>query len=535
MTNKSKVLALKYRPQTFKDLIGQKEISIAIFNSIKNNNSSNAYLFTGIRGIGKTTFARLVAKALNCENGVANLCNNNFCSNCESIINSNHIDVLEIDAATNTSVDNVRELIEFSRYAPTVARFKVFIIDEVHMLSKQAFNALLKTLEEPPAYLKFIFATTEVKKIPVTVISRCQRYDLSRIKSEELYDYLKNVTSKEEKKIEDSAIKLIVKISEGSVRDALSLLDRSFISKNDELITLENVKKIFGYVDKSSYIDLFESIFKGNENIVLNHYRKIYEAGVDPNIFLNEFLEVLYYIKNISNIKAEGTSFLLNDNDYKKINFLSKKLYPSDILLIWEFTIKTIKEVNVVSSPNLAIEMFLIQIMYLINKNFEKNEKINNEITNVNEKEIKTLNKTETVNQIKNIKQEEEIGEKNNLKLEKFSDLINICLEKKEMQLKYELENNVNLVSFSNNRIEISFNDKLNKDFVKELTDKLFLWTNTRWVISFSKQKGEISKKQEIKNLKEKKIHDFKYSTQYKELLKFLPDIELIDFKNKND
>ena len=152
MTNKSKVLALKYRPQTFKDLIGQKEISIAIFNSIKNNNSSNAYLFTGIRGIGKTTFARLVAKALNCENGVANLCNNNFCSNCESIINSNHIDVLEIDAATNTSVDNVRELIEFSRYAPTVARFKVFIIDEVHMLSKQAFNALLKTLEEPPAY-----------------------------------------------------------------------------------------------------------------------------------------------------------------------------------------------------------------------------------------------------------------------------------------------------------------------------------------------------------------------------------------------
>ena len=244
---------------------------------------------------------------------------------------------------------------------------------------------------------------------------------------------------------------------------------------------------------------------------------------------------MLYYIKNISNIKAEGTSFLLNDNDYKKINFLSKKLYPSDILLIWEFTIKTIKEVNVVSSPNLAIEMFLIQIMYLINKNFEKNEKINNEITNVNEKEIKTLNKTETVNQIKNIKQEEEIGEKNNLKLEKFSDLINICLEKKEMQLKYELENNVNLVSFSNNRIEISFNDKLNKDFVKELTDKLFLWTNTRWVISFSKQKGEISKKQEIKNLKEKKIHDFKYSTQYKELLKFLPDIELIDFKNKND
>ena len=181
MTNNSKVFALKYRPQTFKDLVGHEEISKAIFNSIKNNNPSNAFLFTGIRGIGKTTFARIVAKALNCENGVENLCEKNYCSNCSSIINSNHIDVLEIDAASRTGVDDVRELIEFSRYKPSVAKHKIFIIDEVHMLSKQAFNALLKTLEEPPEYLKFIFATTEIKKIPITVLSRCQRYNLSRI------------------------------------------------------------------------------------------------------------------------------------------------------------------------------------------------------------------------------------------------------------------------------------------------------------------------------------------------------------------
>ena len=191
MTINSKVLALKYRPQVFKDLIGHELVSETIYNSIKSEKSANAYLFTGIRGVGKTTYARIVAKSLNCEKGIENLCTENLCQHCEAIINSNHIDVLEMDAASKTGVDDVRDLIDFSRYGPTSAKYKIFIIDEVHMLSKQAFNALLKTLEEPPKYLKFIFATTEIKKIPVTVISRCQRYDLSRIKSEQLFKYIK--------------------------------------------------------------------------------------------------------------------------------------------------------------------------------------------------------------------------------------------------------------------------------------------------------------------------------------------------------
>ena len=238
MNKNSKVLALKYRPQTFEDLIGQKVVAETITNSIKVNKVPNAYLFTGIRGIGKTTTARIVAKALNCLNGNENLCKENFCENCEAIINSSHIDVMEIDAASNTGVDNVRELIEFSRYGPASSKYKVFIIDEVHMLSKQAFNALLKTLEEPPEYLKFIFATTEIKKIPITVVSRCQRFDLSRIKSSELFNFIKKIKDKENGKVTDEALKLIVKISEGSVRDALSLI--SFInSKSSEDFILE--------------------------------------------------------------------------------------------------------------------------------------------------------------------------------------------------------------------------------------------------------------------------------------------------------
>jgi len=536
MTIKSQVLALKYRPQIFKDLIGHEEIATTIYNSIINNSSANAFLFTGIRGIGKTTFARIVAKALNCEHTLEGMCEKK-CSHCDPIANSNHIDVLEIDAASKTGVDDVRELIEFSRYPPSVAKFKIFIIDEVHMLSKQAFNALLKTLEEPPEYLKFIFATTEVKKIPITVISRCQRYDLSRVKSEELFVFLKNITIKEKKNVEDNAIKLIAKLSEGSVRDALSLLDRATISNNDNSLTFEDAQKIFGYVNKSSYIELLEIIFLGDEEKIIDHYRKLYNSGIEPNLFLNDFLEVLYFVKNISYIENVGNNFSLNDSDYKKITSLSKEIDSNALLLFWEFTLKTLKEINIVANPNLLVEMFLVQLTYLKKKNViqnnQQNELYKNPIKNIDVKN--TINK-DAINQIKNIKQEEEkIEKKNTLEIKNLEDLINMCLEKKEMKLKYELENNVNLVSFSNMNIEISFNDKLNKNFVKDLSEKLYDWTKNRWLISFSKEKGQMSEKEKKNSLKKKNFKDYESSNEYKNLLNIFPDIELINIEKKDD
>ncbi len=536
MTIKSQVLALKYRPQIFKDLIGHEEIATTIQNSIKNNSSANAFLFTGIRGIGKTTFARIVAKALNCDQALEGKCEKK-CSHCDPIANSNHIDVMEIDAASNTGVDNIRELLEFSRYGPTSSKFKIFIIDEVHMLSKQAFNALLKTLEEPPKYLKFIFATTEVKKIPVTVISRCQRYDLSRVKSDELFNYLKNISLKEKKAVDDNAIKLIVKLSEGSVRDALSLLDRAIISKNENHVTFEDAQKIFGYVNRSSYIDLLEIIFSGDQEKIIDHYRKLYNSGIEPNLFLNDFLEMLYYMKNISHIENEGNSFTLNDNDHKKISSLSKQLDPNAILLFWEFTLKTLKEINIVTNPNLLIEMFLIQLTYLKKKNvidnIQQNKSSNTLIKNV---DLKNTRSNEPIGQIKNIKQEDEkIEKKNTIEIKNLEDLIEICLEKKEMRLKYELENNVNLVSFSNMNIEISINDKINKNFVKDLSERLYDWTKKRWLISFSKEKGEMSEKEKKNSLKKKDIKDYESSNEYKNLLNAFPDIELINIEKKND
>ncbi|MDC1146769.1 DNA polymerase III subunit gamma/tau, partial [Candidatus Pelagibacter sp.] len=342
MNKNTKVLALKYRPQTFDDLIGQDVVAKTISNAIEANKLPNAYLFTGIRGIGKTTTARIVAKSLNCSNEINKLCKENFCENCNAISNSNHIDVLEMDAASKTGVDDVRDLIEFSRYGPTTAKYKIFIIDEVHMLSKQAFNALLKTLEEPPEYLKFIFATTEIKKIPITVVSRCQRFDLSRIKSLELFDFLKKIKDEEKGNVSDEALRLIVKISEGSVRDGLSLLDRALLTLNkDAELDLSSAQKIFGYFDKSQLIDLFQLIFEGKEEEVLNAYREIYNQGVEPKIFINDFLELLYYFKNIQSLNIDSTNFSLNDEEFNKIKEISKDINNETLILFWQFTIKS--------------------------------------------------------------------------------------------------------------------------------------------------------------------------------------------------
>lgn len=548
MNNNSKVLALKYRPQRFDDLIGQEVVVETITNSIIANKVPNAYLFTGIRGIGKTTTARIVAKALNCSNGIENLCKENLCENCEAITNSSHIDVLEMDAASKTGVDDVRDLIEFSRYGPTSAKYKIFIIDEVHMLSKQAFNALLKTLEEPPEYLKFIFATTEIKKIPITVVSRCQRFDLSRIKSTELFEFIKKIKDKENGKVSDDALKLIIKISEGSVRDALSLLDRALLSLDDNTeLDLNAAQKIFGYFDKSQLIDLFQLILNGEENKVINIYRKIYDQGVEPKVFINDFLELLYYFKNINSLTLESTNFSLNDEEFARIKDISSQVDAEVLILFWQFAISSLEELDIVSNQHLSIEMFLIRLMHLSSIKSKKTPDLNTDESLESAavpKQTDIENVTQAIDQIKNIAQEKkikpeietEIKAKDKSLINSFNDLLDACLEKKEIKLKYELEKNVNLVKFERNRIEISFNDNLDKDFVKDLSAKLFEWTSERWIITFSKSKGEMSVKEKQKNKREELINEVKNSEIYKTIIEKFPDAELTDVKlNKKE
>ena len=554
--NKSKVLALKYRPQNFSNLIGQELVAETITNSIKLDKVPNAYLFTGIRGVGKTTIARIIAKALNCKNGIEKLCENEMCESCHSITNSNHIDVLEMDAASKTGVDDVRDLIEFSKYGPTSAKYKIFIIDEVHMLSKQAFNALLKTLEEPPSYLKFIFATTELRKIPVTVLSRCQRFDLTRIKSEDLLNFLKEIVKKENGDIAEDALKLIVKISEGSVRDSLSLLDRALITQTIEKkqLDLKSTQKMFGYFDKSHLIEIVSLIFQGEEKKVIKKYRSISDQGVDPKVFLNDFLEILYYIKNFKVFGPNEINFSLNDKEAYEIEKISTKIDNETLLMLYQFSLKITEELAITVNQNISMEMFLIRLIYLkklpdldtllsnikeennlqtaedkIEKSFEQN--INSSAIN---------NSTKSLEQIKNIVQEkkEEQTKYNQPTSKKFNEvndlkeLIEICSAKKELKLKYELEKNVRLVKFENGFIEIEFNDNLDKDFIKNLSNKLIEWTDKRWIISLSKEKGIPTENETKQERKKHKIENAKNSEAYKKILKNFSDAKLTEIED---
>ena len=413
------------------------------------------------------------------------------------------------------------------------------------MLSKQAFNALLKTLEEPPEYLKFIFATTEIKKIPITVVSRCQRFDLSRIKSSELFEFIKKIKEIENGKASDEALKLIVKISEGSVRDALSLLDRALLSlEKDKEFDLNTAQKIFGYFDKSQLIEIFRLILLGEEKKVIEMYRKIYDQGVEPKIFINDFLELIYYFKNINSLTLESSNFSLNDEEFSKIKQISDSIDAEVLILFWQFTIRILEELDTVSNQNLSVEMFLMRLIYLKSQKPKDDTGMKeHDLSQTIEKKIKQNLKTDPVNQIKNIAQEKKIkpDRQNEIKAEEkininsFDELLKICGENKEVRLKYELEKNVNLVNFEKNRMEISFNDNLDKGFVKDLSLKLFEWTGQRWIITFSKIKGDISIKEKEKNKKIEFLTEAKNTELYKIVIEKFSDANLINVTKKKN
>ena len=552
MTNK--ILALKYRPQQFKDLIGQEVMTQTITNAIKIGKTPNAYLLTGIRGVGKTTTARLIAKALNCEknNNPKTKCDaNTFCITCQEIVNSNHIDILEMDAASKTGIDDVRELIENSKYSPTSANFKIFIIDEVHMLSKQAFNGLLKTLEEPPSRLKFILATTEARKIPVTILSRCQRFDLKRVSIEVLFNHLKEISLKENGKISDDAIKLIAKTSEGSVRDSVSLLDRALISQslNSKVIEEEDVRKMLGLADKSKVILLFKEILDGKEKEALDRLHDLIEDGLDAKNFLNDILEVLYLFGRRINLGPLNKDMSISETEVQMIDQYSKNVDMKDIGLFWQLTIKTIDDLKIVSNENLSLEMFIMQLLHL--KNIDEFKEMDDTLNvkpkiqenlqgeKIEDKKVetsftnKTKNQLKSTNQIKTspLKSSKFQDEKQKIEITSFQNLIELANKYKEIELKYDLERNVKLVSFNKGKIDISFNEKLNKDFIKNLTEKLLEWTGERWIISLSKNSEAKSVYEKNIEAKNNFIDEFKKGKTAKEIETAFPDAKLIDIE----
>ena len=559
--SKHKVLALKYRPKNFNELIGQDIMVETITNSIKSNKLPNAYLFTGIRGVGKTSTARIVAKSLNCNNGITNLCSDDMCEHCESITNSNHMDVLEMDAASRTGIDDVRELIESSKYNPTSAKYKIIILDEVHMLSKQAFNGLLKTLEEPPQYLKFIFATTEVKKIPITIVSRCQRFDLHRVSISNLLKNLKKIIEIEGGKISEGALRMIANSAEGSVRDSLSLLDRALVSQNIEEKEIDEnfIRKMLGIADRSKILNLLNLIIQGEQKKSIDQLRVMISEGIDPTNFLNDLLEIIYFIQQKKSIGNIDSDFTMSESEQENIETISKDINMSTLIVFWQFILKTLEELLIVSNPILSLEMLIVRLIYL--KDMPSYEKVLDSLKNNNMEESNstTINlnnnkknflteENETVeiskDQIKNtIQTKPDLPPLNQKSLTKdvtlnkvlsFNELINLSSTKREIQLKYDLEKNVNLIKFSEGKIDISFNENLDKNFVRNLSERLLEWTGKRWVITLTKKPGQktFSEMQKIKN---RELFDKEKKGEiYKKFKSIFPDVELKDVIKKD-
>ena len=557
MTNK--ILALKYRPQEFKDLIGQEVMAQTITNAIKLGKTPNAYLLTGIRGVGKTTTARLIAKSLNCQKNddAKTTCSSEkFCPTCQEIINSNHIDILEMDAASKTGIDDIRELIENSKYSPTSAKFKIFIIDEVHMLSKQAFNGLLKTLEEPPPSLKFILATTEVRKIPVTILSRCQRFDLKRVSIEQLCIHLKKIADIEKGKISEDAIKLIARTSEGSVRDSISLLDRALISQSineGKIVQEKDVREMLGLADKSKVISLFKEVLSGNEKSALKYLNDLINDGLDAKNFLNDILEVLYLFSRRISLGSIEKDMSISESEIQMVEQYSKNIDMQDIGLFWQLTIKTIDDLRIVGNENLTLEMYIMQLVHLKSiderKEIIKIENNTNDAPNENligkkidETSLETSlpnqikNQLKSINQIKTspIKNLSKENQNSKIEIKNFQDLIDQAIKEKEIELKYDLERNVKLVSFNKGAIDISFNEKLNKNFIKTLTEKLLLWTGDRWIISLSKNTEAKSIYEKNLENKSSKIEEFKKSKISIDIQNAFPDAKLTDVKEED-
>jgi len=540
MDNNRKPLALRYRPQKFQELIGQDSMVISIQNAIKLKRIPNAYLLTGIRGTGKTTTARIIAKAINCKVDFASdqKCSEGDFCHCESITNSNHIDILEMDAASKTGIDDIREILEASKYHPSTAEYKVFIIDEVHMLSKQAFNALLKTLEEPPPHLKFILATTEVKKIPVTILSRCQRFDLRRIKVEEMKSFLKKICEKEEADVDENSLTLISKSSEGSVRDALSILDQAIITYNlmSEKVTEDKVRTMLGLADDTKIVDLMSYIVEGNIEKSINAVEEIFDIGADPKLVLHSLLDVCYLMTRTKTLGKISKDLSVSESDAERLNAMVKDLDMTYLTMLWHFLIKGLEDLNLYPNLSIAFQMLLTRLCHLKNMPNPQSVYESKEESKINIEHNKTSNQKinlQSTTQIKNVSQEIESPKQNlnqnNLtsKINSFEELISLVEKNKEIELKFDLERNVRLVKFSEGKIDIEFNEKLSKNFIKNLTSRLLEWTGNRWIITLSKSKGDqtiYEKKNEVKKML---FEDAKKTEIYKKVMELFPNAEL--------
>lgn len=507
-----RVLARKYRPAAFADLVGQEALVRTLKNAIETGRVAQAYMLTGIRGVGKTTSARIIARALNCvgpdgKGGMtANPCG--VCEHCRAIAEDRHVDVIEMNAASNRGIDNIREIIETTRYNPTSARFKIYIIDEVHMLTNEAFNALLKTLEEPPERVKFIFATTEIRKVPTTVLSRCQRFDLRRVEPELLTVHFKNIVQKENVEAEDEALRLIAKAADGSVRDGLSLLDQA-IAHGGGKVTAEFVRAMIGLADRAAIVDLFEALMKGDIHAALDLFNRQYASGADPMIVLQDLLDLTHWITRVKIAPELADDPSMAQTERDRCAALAKTLPMGVLTRDWQMLLKGVGEVLTAPSAKQAAEMVLIRLAYAAE--LPPPADLIKDIKNTPAPAFTPSHSSAPAGSdwggVRAVAggvpmTQAAPAPQGTVMFNTLADVVAYAYKQKEMMFAYNLQNCVSLVSFEQGKIEFYPMEHTPASLASDMAEKLKAWTGKTWLISVVNKQGGKTLLQEAQETK---------------------------------
>ncbi|HUS96230.1 MAG TPA: DNA polymerase III subunit gamma/tau [Hyphomicrobiaceae bacterium] len=561
------VLARKYRPESFKDLIGQEAMVTTLRNAFASDRIAQGYMLTGVRGVGKTTTARILARALNYvrpglpDQPTVEL--DEYGEHCREIIQSRHPDVLEMDAASNTGIDNIREIIESARYKPLSARYKVFIIDEVHMLSKGAFNALLKTLEEPPAHVKFIFATTEVRKVPVTVLSRCQRFDLRRVDVPVLMQHFGRIAANENATAEDDALRLIARAAEGSVRDGLSILDQA-IAMGSGNVTAHEVRAMLGLADRGRIFDVLGLLMKGDTPGALAAFQNLHQDGADAIQVLTELAETVHVT---TRLKATGTTDeALPGEDRRRAGELSDSLSIPVLSRVWQMLVKGIEEANRAPNPLAAAEMVLIRIAYTADLptpdqviralgdgrtaaasaggspqvaqpagSGPSGPGASNVMVSATAGSPRTGAHAIAQPQHQPIATSSAERQTESAPKpagpESFEAVIELAGAQRDAMLKIHLEDHLSLVSFDSGRIEIYPIDGAPKGLAGELGEKLSKWTGNRWIVTVSNKRGATPIGDVKRARKAAELAQIRKAPAVAAILDVFPDAEISDVR----
>ena len=546
-----RVLARKYRPSDFTGLIGQEALVRTLSNAFASGRIAHAFMLTGVRGVGKTTTTRIIARALNCigpdgkrSDPTIHPCG--VCDPCVTIAESRNMDVQEMDAASRTGIDDVREIIEGVRYAPASARYKVYIIDEVHMLSKQAFNGLLKTLEEPPPHVKFIFATTEIRKVPVTVLSRCQRFDLRRIDSAELAAYLAGIAAKENVKIEESALALIARAAEGSARDALSLLDQGISHGSlgahgeGDSIQADTIRDMLGLADRGRVLDLFEKLMGGKIAEALTDLKSLYDSGADPLAMMQDLLEITHFLTRVKVAPSAQGFFDGGSGEAKRAGELAAKLSVASLTRAWQMLLKGLFEVRDATRPILACEMALIRLAYA--SELPPADKLvrdildNGAASRVSAPARNSLAPSGGEGGARSATGEGARAPAPRLNpqpdgapvLKGLEDIALLAAANHAPVLKVHIENDIHLVKLEPGRLEFRPGPRAPRTLAGDLQQKLRDWTGTRWSVSVTSEGGAPTLAEQKKNAKAARIESVMQAPLVRAVLDRFPGAEIV-------